>query len=408
MNVSFPTWIKRRLGTRKPYILARDLKWIFEKSFRQTRRIDRRVVSLAPDSSPRGFALLSYIIAPFFLKAGESIPSTHTNYWGSLQIAKILVELGYQVDVIDFQNQSFVPERDYSLVIDVRHNLERLTPWLSEKCIRVMHLDTAHILFHNAAEANRLLALQQRRGATLHPRRFEMPNLGIEHADCAITNGGEFTISTFKYSNKPIYRIPCPVMAPCSGHERKDFEAVRKNFLWFASGGMVHKGLDLVLESFAEMPEYHLTVCGPVQKEPDFEKAFHKELYETPNISTIGWIDINSPQFVEITNKCIGVVSVSCSEGAGIATIICMGTGLVPIFTVEACTAASDSVGFILEDCKIDTIKHAVQKISSLPAEAWRRMSQEVSDYVKVNHTREKFADEYKRILREIIGTYRK
>ena len=35
---------------------------------------------------------------------------------------------------------------------------------------------------------------------------------------------------------------------------------------------MVHKGLDLVLEAFAGMPEYHLTVCGPVAKEKDFER----------------------------------------------------------------------------------------------------------------------------------------
>jgi hypothetical protein len=47
---------------------------------------------------------------------------------------------------------------------------------------------------------------------------------------------------------------------------------------------MVHKGLDLVLEAFADMPEYHLTVCGPIQKEQDFERAYYRELYQVPNI----------------------------------------------------------------------------------------------------------------------------
>ncbi len=408
MSISPLTLIKSLLETKKSYILARDLKWAVEKSFRHVRAIDRRVASLSPNNNPRGFALLSYILDAFFLKQGQPIPITHTNFWASLQIAKTLVEMGYHVDVIDYRNQTFIPEKDYSIVIDVRNNLERMTPHLSKQCIRVMHLDTANILFHNAAEANRLLALQQRRGVTLPPRRFEVPNVGIENADCAITYGGEFAIKTFLYSNKPIYRVPCPVDLTCLKSEDKDFESVRKSFLWFGSGGMIHKGLDLVLESFAEMPEYHLTVCGPVKKEPDFEKVFYKELYNTPNITTIGWIDVNSTQFMEITNKCVGVVSASCSEGAGTATIICMGVGLIPVFTVEACAAASDNIGFVLKDHKIDTIKQAVQEVANLPATTLHQISHEVSDYVRANHTREKFAYEYKMVLQEIISTYQK
>ncbi len=408
MNSHLPKSIKRYLEAQKYFVAARDLKLTIQKSFRQSKITDRRIASLAPNDSPRGFALLSYILDAFFLKPGQSIPITHTNFWASLQIAKALLELGYWVDVIDYRNQTFTPDRNYSIVIDVRRNLERLAPRLGERCIKVMHLDTSHILFHNSAEANRLLALQRRRGVTLSPRRFEMPNLGIENADCAITYGGEFAIGTFLYSNKPIYRVPCPADLACSHSEEKDFETARKNFLWFGSGGMVHKGLDLVLESFAELPEYHLTVCGPVEREQDFEKAYHKELYETPNITTVGWIDVGSPQFMEITNKCIGVVSTSCSEGSGTATLICMGVGLIPIFTPEACAAAGDNIGFVLKDHEINTIKQAVREVASLPATTLSQLSQDASDYVKANHTRERFANEYKKALHEIIGTFRK
>ena len=62
----------------------------------------------------------------------------------------------------------------------------------------------------------------------------------------------------------------------------------------------MHKGLDLVLEAFARMPELHLTVCGPIHEEPAFEAAFRRELYETPNIETLGWVDIASPAFAEL------------------------------------------------------------------------------------------------------------
>ena len=132
-----------------------------------------------------------------------------------------------------------------------------------------------------------------------------MPNLAIERADCATILGNEFTISTFRYANKPIYRLPisAPVIYPWP--EGKDFEACRRRFLWFGSNGFVHKGLDLVLEAFAAMPEYHLTVCGPIKEEmeKDFEKTFYRELYQTSNIRTEGWVDVVSPEFMRIANE---------------------------------------------------------------------------------------------------------
>ena len=51
-------------------------------------------------------------------------------------------------------------------------------------------------------------------------------------------------------ANKPIYRVPCPSRAHRALEQTiKTLRRSNKNFLWFASGGMVHKGLDLVLES---------------------------------------------------------------------------------------------------------------------------------------------------------------
>jgi hypothetical protein len=48
---------------------------------------------------------------------------------------------------------------------------------------------------------------------------------------------------------------------------------------------MVHKGLDLVLEAFARMPECQLTIVGPVRNEPEFVNVYRKELFHTPNIT---------------------------------------------------------------------------------------------------------------------------
>jgi glycosyltransferase involved in cell wall biosynthesis len=399
--------VKKRLGKFRPYLIARDVKWSIAASLKRVN--ERTVMSLRPDGPVRGNVLFSYkqALDTFLLKPGEPISSTHTNYWHSMQMVNTFLGLGCAVDVIDHSNNSFLPEKDYSVIVDVRRNLERLAPLLGEDCVKIMHLDTAHILFHNAAESRRLLELQQRKGVTLRPRRFEVPNLGIEHADCATTTGNVFTLSTFKYANKPIYRLPIAATISYPWPEGKNWEACRRRFLWFSSGGLVHKGLDLVLDAFAQMPEYHLTVSGPIEQEEDFSRAYHKELYQTSNIHTVGWIDLTSPQFTEIVQSCTGIILLSCSEGASTSTVHCMHAGLIPILTYE-CGLDTDDFGFLLKDCSIDNIKDTIRAVASLSTQGLKERARKAWEFARAHHTREKFAEEYRKVVEKILMTFYK
>jgi glycosyltransferase involved in cell wall biosynthesis len=315
--------------------------------------------------------------------------------------------MGYTVDLISWTNDRFSPQKPYSAFIDVRYNMKRLASLLNKDCVKIQHIDTADILFHNAAEASRLLALQQRRGVTLSPCTWEKPNLGIEHADCATINGGAFAISTFRYANKPLYPIPVPSMLLSPSPERKDFEACRRNYLWLGSGGLVHKGLDLVLEAFAEMPEYHLTVCGPVPQQKQFERAYYRELYKTANIHTVGWVDITSPEFLEIANTCLGLIYPSSSEGQAGAVVTSMHVGLIPIISHESGVAVHD-FGLILKDCSNQEIQSAIRTVSGLSAPRLRAMAMTAWQYARAHHTRERSAEEYRKAVETIFATHRK
>jgi glycosyltransferase involved in cell wall biosynthesis len=308
----------------------------------------------------------------------------------------------YNVDVIQFHNDKFVPEKNYAFFIDIRHRMEALAPKLNKDCIKVFHVDIANMVFRNAAECNRLLELQQRRGITLTPQRFETPNLGIEYADCATVLGNDFTVGTFQYANKPMYRIPIstPIVYPYP--EQKDFAAVRKNFLWFGGSALVLKGLDLVLDAFAQMPEYHLTVCGPISNDKEFEKAFYKELYETPNIHTYGWIDVSSPEFIQVTNNCLGLVYPSVSEGQSGAVISCLHAGLIPILSYESGVDVHD-FGVIFDNLSLEEIKAKVRSIANSPVADLKIMSQKAWEYARTNHTREKFAQAYKNAVEQML-----
>lgn len=399
--------IKYRLRKYWPFILAREVKNGLQNGLREIGRLDRRVVSLKPERLSQGNVLLSYINKPFLLEPGQPIPNTHTHYWESLQMARTWLELGYCVDVISWLNAEFIPQKDYSVFVDVRLNLERLAPLLNEDCVKIMHIDSAHWVFHGAAQYNRLLALQQRRGITLPPVKIVQPNWAIEHADYATILGNEFTISTYSYANKPIYRIPISTPVTYPWPEGKDFEACRKHFLWFGGSDMVHKGLDLVLDAFAEMPEYHLTICGPVKQEKHFERTFYKELYQTPNIETVGWIDISSPEFAEVTNHCIGLIYPSCSEGQSGGVVTCLHAGLIPVISYESGVNV-DNFGVIMRNCSIEEIKSSVRMVSSLPTRELKLRARQAWKFARANHTREAFAEEYHRAISTIMAAHGK
>jgi glycosyltransferase involved in cell wall biosynthesis len=385
----------RELGAR--------LKRTFEAWREERNRPERQLVTLPPEGKKHGNALVSYIIDGFLVPHGTPLPVTHTNIWASLQIARTFCQLGFEVDVISHRNLSFAPKKNYDVFLDVRRNLERLTPTLEKSCVKIMHVDTAHILFHNAAESARLLALQQRRGVTLRPSRYEIPNLGIEHADFATTTGNDFTIATFAYAQKPFYRVPVPVAVSMPWPKNKDFAACRNRFLWFSSGGLVHKGLDLALEAFSGMPEYELIVCCPVEREKQFARAFQKELYDTPNIKTIGWVDLSRGGLAEIAGGCAGIVYTSCSEGGGACCITAMHSGLAPIVTRETSVDLHD-FGFRIKDASVDEIRNTICEVASLSAGELEERSRKAWEYATTTHTRESFAREYKRVLTEILS----
>jgi glycosyltransferase involved in cell wall biosynthesis len=397
------------IGRAKNYrlgLLATEAKAFLLYTLPAINKRSRRVVSLKPNLPAVGHVLLGYINEGFFLKPGQPVPHSHPTYWEAPEIARTFLELGYQVDVIDENNDRFTPGKRYSLFVANRKPFDRIAPMLNRDCVKILHIDSAHWLFHDSAGYRRLQALQQRKGLVLRLRRSIQPNFAIEQADYATVLGNSFTIGTYQYANKPFYRLPVasPVLYPWMGD--KDFVQSRRRFLWFGSGGLVHKGLDLVLDAFADMPDCQLTVCGPITAEQDFTNAYHKELYQTPNIRTLDWIDIASPEFLEVAKTCIALVYPSCSEGQSSSVVICLHAGLIPIISYES---GVDVAGFgtILRESSIEELKVAVRTIASLPGEELARRSRLAWEYARATHTREAFAQEYRKIISTIIGMTR-
>jgi glycosyltransferase involved in cell wall biosynthesis len=386
------------IKTDSPLIkkMAYKSKTFFEKILK------RKIITINPKIKSRGTVLLSYLTKSFTLNLNQSFFHSHTNYWECGQIAQSWLDNGYSVDVIDWDNNKFTPKKDYDVFIDIHSNMERLAPFMKKDCLKILHITGSHWLFQNTAEYSRLLSLQKRKNYTLIPRRTVAPSRGIEYADCATILGNLFTQRTFAYAKKTLYPIHLSTSMQFPFFETKEFDRIRKNYVWFGGGGMIHKGLDLVLEAFATMPEYQLTVCGSPDQETDFCEAYHKELYETPNIKVAGWVDISSSIFSDIVRKNIGFIYPSCSEGQAGSVITCLHAGLIPIISYESGVDLPD-FGIILSDSGVTEISQALMKISAMPDADLRIQSKKAWDFAREHHTKKRFKNDYDNFVKIMI-----
>ncbi len=365
------------------------------------------MIHFTPASAPVGRALFSYIVDPFLLPLDAPLPTSHTHYWESREMVRILVGLGFAVDAIHWTNASFRPTARYELVVDVRRNLERLAPLLDADCLKVMHIETAHPSFYNSAQCERLAALEHRRGIVLPPYKMIEENRAIESADCATILGNERTQATYRFAGKPLYPLPIsqPVLYPAPAG--KDLAAARREFLWFGSAGMVHKGLDLVLDAFAELPDHRLTVVGPVDRERAFERAYARELYSTSNVRASGWMDIASPEFLALARTTLALVYPSCSEGQSGGVVTCLHAGLLPVVTPEVGLDVAPEWGVVLAEPTVDAIRTAVVALGERPPGELAAMADAAWSYARRNHTRERFATVYREQMLAIFGRFR-
>jgi hypothetical protein len=200
--------------------------------------------------------LLLYTTLPFL----ADLPPTHPNVWQVRELAKCIGECGYDVDVFDFLATDAPISERYDMVVDIHPGpMPFYRNYLTENCIKIAYLASSHSAFRNSSETSRLEGVRRRRGVRLLPRRQLDPinNEWLRSADAMFFKGNQRNLDTYGESRpKRVFFIKN------SGYEfltPMGFTCKRpRSFLFIASNGQVHKGLDLVLESFASRPHLEL------------------------------------------------------------------------------------------------------------------------------------------------------
>ena len=217
-------------------MLAAPLGWVvrkvdggYDRFFNPVRTM---TVSLEPEGTPRGRVLIAQKVEGYLAEPDDSLLSSDNNLIEGRLLPGILLQLGYGVDFINYLNYKFKPKRHYDLFLGSRSYFEQLAAKLPPSCIKIVHLDIAHWLYHNAISLRRLQEVQARRNVALVSYRLIEMNRAIEAADCATLLGNDFAYETYAFAGKRIFEVPNPMTVAYPWSENKDFDACRNHFLW--------------------------------------------------------------------------------------------------------------------------------------------------------------------------------
>lgn len=204
-----------------------------------------------------------------------------------------------------------------------------------------------------------------------------------------------------KYYDGQIYLINLPVSSDpidSTNLKKKNWSEAKYNFLWWGGNGAIHKGLDLLLDVFKERRNLQLHVCGNINSEANFTKAYHEELYNKPNIHVHGRVHPSSLKAKNLLNNSAFMIFPTCSEGQSGSVVFSMSQGLIPI-TTRASGIEVSKIGIEINELSGEGVDLAVNKALSLDKSEIEQMSLKCITYVK-NHNS---VELYKNKLTEAI-----
>jgi glycosyltransferase involved in cell wall biosynthesis len=348
-------------------------------------------------------ALLSYLVEPVWYRPSKRDKAMFSNPGIAQYIPRALNELGYRVDIINHDNRQFNVTRKYDLFVGHEGtNYELILRQLPPDAVKIYFSTGNYWEFSNNQETERFEYLNSRRSIILPYDRYihNDQEFANRNADGIICVGSDFARET--YSKFPMV-IPINNAAfpdEKYRYDEKDFNEGRKNFLFYSGPGNVHKGLDLLLDVFLKTNN-HLYIYTII--EPLFEKAFHKELNDVPNIHLMGYVHLHNPKIYAVINRCNFVILPSCSEGQPGSVVECMHKGLIPIVSREA-NIDTDDFGITLDNCSVETILRVVEEVSAKSPEWCRERSLRTRNTARQNYTTEKFLQNMKDAIEYIIG----
>ena len=347
-------------------------------------------------------ALLSYV-KEIFEDERINIDKAHTNRYTTLCIAEIVSELGYNVDVINWQSSYTEDPGSYDLVLGLGRSLENIliSKYRGSGPRTICFATGCNPTFSNKVTMQRVTDFYLKKGKVLlSSSRYIREDWPLQHsiADWIILHGDFFARKTYREYNfdsvlAPVYQFHCI--------EKDDntWLGAKKNYLWFGSEGAIHKGLDLLIDTFKDLQEYNLHICCHLHREPEFFEIYKEVIEKSENIIYHGFVRLDSEVFKNILNICAFVIFPSVSEGNCAAVITCMANGgLIPVVTRNA-DIDLEQYGVEIMGFTENDILSAIERSQQLSLDELKSQTAKILHTTKNYHSFEHFREDFKNKL---------
>lgn len=378
------SWVQRILGNE---VLKRDV-------FRT--RYSRR-------------ALVCYLPEAF---NGGLLPKYHSNFTECYMAAKALHRLGYSVDCAS-RGKTGIDYSVYEVVYGINCASFAASFTADKKVapLRIFYSVGAHTFYNFGVTAERCKEFYERHGCWLLGSNHYIPGNGMNYysvhfSDAVICLGDQFVLDKFceidgfskKFRLLPAFFFPVVKSLP-----DKDFAKCRDTVLWFGSGSMQHKGLDIALDFVIKNPRFTLHVCGGSRQDDEFWRYYMPKIAKNNNIHIHGFVNIESEEFFHVLEQCAILINPSLSESGAVAVLNVLGNGaLLPVYSRGTALDLA-SVGVEVPEVSYDAFEQAMFSVSAMSADEIEKKAIAAHSRVCENYTIERYEESLFGHIKDII-----
>jgi glycosyltransferase involved in cell wall biosynthesis len=340
--------------------------------------------------------LISYITKPFAI----GMSYEHSNLLECYTAAEIFHNLGFCVDVVEHSINRKIDYSQYEIIYGMGPALER--SFYSQEGTgpyRIFYATGCNPIYSDVVTTLRARDFYEKHKRLLMKSVrivLQSQHAQILLADTVIVLGNEFVLNTYKnydpdgverYTRlnafyNDVYDINL---------ENKDYSNAKRHYLWFGSGGLLHKGLDILLDIFSQRNDVYLHICGAFMQERGFLDYYKRLFSNSNNIINHGFVKMESEDFKILMDTCGYVLSPSVSEGGAVALLNTMANGgLVPIITKSSGLDMED-YGWVIEKHDINMFNNAIDQAVLLDNKKLKEKAIRVKAYVRHNYIYENY-----------------
>ncbi|MGA2106389.1 MAG: tetratricopeptide repeat protein [Syntrophorhabdales bacterium] len=333
--------------------------------------------------------------------------NSHTMFWETAEMVRLLNEHGYVVDYLDHNEENVdqkIDYRSYKIIVDAgTDNLSKFPPLAGQT--RVFYSTGKHWLVANIAGLERNRMFYQRHGIMMPAERQQKTNFDDEKADYLTYFGNTHQLEGYSPKAKKVPLNISTVHIPVP--RERNIAAAKRHFIWLGGHAMIHKGLDLVVEAFAGMPEVFLHIAAYLEIEPEFLSWMRSFVAPYRNILYHGPANVASPKFEEMAWGSLGTVYVSAAEGGPGSVAQLLHFGIIPIVS-RSSNVRAEGLCYVIEHEKdveiIDAIRRYARELIATPDEALLERSRQIREFALEHHTREAYSRSFRNLIEQVMA----